>query len=280
MLEITAGGYSLSGVSVGGLYTALKVKQLSALLDVGFAARSFAGVDNLFLSHGHADHIGALNAVLGLRGLLRKSRLRVFLPAEIQEPVTQVLSTLSGLQRYDLTIDAVPVRPSDEFELRADLSVRAFRTYHPVPSVGYQFFQRVNKLRPEYRHLSGNTIAELRQKGEPLFDTQERLEFAYATDTLVSVLSDHPSLFRTKVLVLECSFLDDRKDLEKSRAGCHIHLDELLEHAERFENEALVLMHFSQLYSPSEVHEILRRRCPRQLFERIVAFAPQHGDWP
>jgi ribonuclease Z len=89
-----------------------------------------------------------------------------------------------------------------------------------------------------------------------------------------------PSLLDTKVLILECSFLDDRKPLAAAHAGGHIHLDDLLERADAFRNEAIVLMHFSQMYSPVEVHRILERRCPRPLWERIVVFAPSQGPWP
>jgi ribonuclease Z len=82
------------------------------------------------------------------------------------------------------------------------------------------------------------------------------------------------------VLVLECTFLDGRKPLADARAGCHIHLDELIERAHLFRNEAVVLMHFSQIYRPGEVREILERRLPEPLRSRVVAFAPQAEDWP
>ena len=65
-----------------------------------------------------------------------------------------------------------------------------------------------------------------------------------------------------------------------AHAGGHIHLDELLERASEFENEALVLMHFSQMYAPAEVHAILERRCPSVLRRRLVVFAPSSGPWP
>jgi ribonuclease Z len=170
--------------------------------------------------------------------------------------------------------------PGDEQGLRPDLHVRAFRTHHTGPSLGYQFFSRVQKLRPEYLSLSGREIAERRKRGDDLFALEERLELAYATDTLIRVLDTVPSLLSTRVLILECSFLDERKPLSTAHAGGHIHLDELLERADAFRNEAIVLMHFSQMYSPVEVHRILERRCPRALWERIVVFAPSKGPWP
>jgi len=39
-------------------------------------------------------------------------------------------------------------------------------------------------------------------------------------------------------------------------------------------------MHFSQMYTPEEVHRTLERRCPRALWERLVVFAPSRGHWP
>jgi ribonuclease Z len=281
LTTVEAGPYKIRGVSVGGVYTALHVPQLDVLLDVGIAPRSFGGIDNLFLSHGHADHVGALMSLLGLRGLIRKGALRIFLPEQIMADLRTALEAMSRLQRWDLAVEWVPMAPGVEAKLRTDLSVRAFPTFHPVPSLGYQFFRRVKKLRPEHAGLSGEEIGRRRKQGdESLFYVEEHLELAYATDTLVRVLDETPSIGTSRVLIIECSFLDEKKSLEASRAGCHIHLDELLEHADALKNEHIVLMHFSQIYRPREVREILEKRCPKELLERLVVFAPNRKHWP
>ena len=87
LTTVTAGPYTIRGLSLAGIHTSLFVRELDALFDVGIAARSNAAAANLFLSHGHADHCGALVALLGIRGLMRLPPPRVFLPAEIAEPV-------------------------------------------------------------------------------------------------------------------------------------------------------------------------------------------------
>ena len=271
MTTVRAGGYTIRGISLGGVYTTLFVDELGALFDVGIAARSFAATDHLFLSHGHADHVGGLIALLGIRALHgKKTAPRVYLPEEISDTLVRQLAIASEMQRYPLTIDPVPLAPGDEVQFRSDRWVRAFRTHHPVPSLGYQFLSRVKKLKPEFKDLPGSEIGRRRKAGEPLFDILERYELAYATDTLARVLDTAPNLRETKTLILECTFLDERKALVDSRRGCHIHLDELIEYADQIENETLVLMHFSQLYSPAEVHRILSNRCPPGLRERIV----------
>lgn len=280
LTRIQAGPYSLSGVSVGGIYTSLHVRQLRLVLDVGMALRGHAGSDTIFLSHGHADHASALGSLLGIRGLQGRPPPRVFMPAEIAEPVCDYLAAMSRAHRFPLTIKCQPMLPGDSLEVRPGLQVRAFRTFHPGPSLGYQFYNRVNKLKTEFLDLPGQEIALRKRRGDNLFVVEERLELAYATDTLIKVLDTEPGLLKSRVLILECSFLDERKTLKDSRSGGHIHLDELLERAEDFENEVLVLMHFSQLYSPSKVHEIIGKRCPPRLLERIVLFAPKQGSWP
>jgi ribonuclease Z len=280
LTTVTAGPFTIKGISVAGIYTSLYVRELGALFDVGIAARTCAGAQNVFLSHGHADHCGALVALLGMRGLMRLPPPQIFVPAELLEDTRAALALFSRGQRYEFDIVAQPVLPGEEYPLRPDLSVRAFRTHHTGPSLGYQFFTRVPKLKPEYRTLPGREIAERRKRDEPIFDYEERLELAYATDTLLSVIETSPSLLTTRVLILECSFLDERKSIASSRAGGHVHLDELLEKASAFENEAIVLMHFSQMYAPAEVHRILKRRCPPSLWERLVVFAPTTGAWP
>lgn len=281
LTEIKAGPYTIRGVSVGGVYTSLHVPELDLLFDVGMPFRSAAAVGTLVLSHAHADHAGALGSLLGIRALHGiKSPLRVVMPAEIVDDVVRALAAMSELQRWPLTIQPIGVEPGDEVPLRKGLVLRAFKTFHPVPSLGYVAVQRVHKLKPEFAHLSGREIAARRQAGELLLDDAEHLELAYATDTLVQVLDHVPAIAAARVLVLECTFLDERKSIEATRAGCHVHLDELLARADQLTCPHLVLMHFSQLYRPADVREILDRRLPAALRARTIAFAPDTGDWP
>ena len=228
--EVRAGPYTIRGVSVGGVYTSLHVPELDLLLDVGIPFRSAAGVGTLLLSHAHADHAGALASLLGIRALHGiKRKLRVVMPAEIVATVHDALAAMSELQRWPLEIDAVGVEPGDEVALRKDLVVRAFKTFHPVPSLGYQVLRRVRKLRAEFVGLPGAEIAARKHAGEALFDDVEHRELAYATDTLIQVVDHEPSILTSRVLILEATFLDDRKPIEAARAGCHVHLDEILE---------------------------------------------------
>ena len=281
LTQVTAGRYTVRGISVGGVYTSLHVPQLDVAFDVGLAPRSFAAVRTLLLSHGHVDHAGALPTLLGIRALHgHATPLRVVMPVEIVPEVRAALDAMTALQRWPLTIDAVGLAPGDEHALRPDLIVRAFRTFHPVPSLGYQLVRRIRKLKAEHRGMPGREIAARRAAGDELFDTIDQPEIAYATDTLVQVLDHSPALYASTVLIIECTFLDERKSLADARAGCHVHLDELIERAELFQNQHVVLMHVSQSYRPDEVAAILDRRLPAALRERVIPFVPDDSRWP
>jgi ribonuclease Z len=277
LTQVQAGGFTVSGVSVGGVYTSLLVSELNLVLDVGIAPRSFVGAPDLFLSHGHADHLGALVTLLGIRGLNKAGPLRIFLPVEIADDLVEGVQRFTHVQGRGLPIEFVGLSPGAEVLVREDLWVRAVRTLHTVPSLGYVFFRRVRKLKPEYFGLAGQEIRERRESGEELTFLVDRPELAYATDTLIEVLEREKALRAARVLILECTFLDERKSRAECREKCHIHLDDIVDRAELLENEHIVLMHFSQLYRPNEVRDILKRRLPPGLVDRVIAFCPDKG---
>lgn len=280
LTRVQAGRYSLQGVSVGGVYTSLFVSELDSIFDIGIAPRSFVGAKHLFLSHGHADHVGSFVSMLGVRGLSRTEAPRTFLPRELHADLAESVAALNRAQRRGVPVTFLPMDPESVEPLYGDLFVRAFRTQHTIPSLGYELFRRVSKLRAEFVGLPPAEIRARRLRGDDLFDESERSEFAYATDTLIDVLDAHPRLYRARTLVLECTFLDDRKGRSECREKGHVHLDEIVERASLFENEAVVLMHFSQLYQPAEVRRVLASRLPEGLRERVVVFAPSSGPWP
>lgn len=280
LAKVRAGALTLEGYSLGGVYTTIAVPELGALFDVGLGLRAYVGYDHLFLSHAHADHVGGLVAWLGLRGLHGRPRAKLYCHPEVVGSLRAMLEAATLLQRYDLGVDFVPMEPGDVVAYRKDVFVRAFRTYHGVPSLGFELFRRVDKLKAAYAGMPGPEIARRKALGEPLFDTVERSELAYATDTLAKFLRDTPHVAKSKVLLMECTFVDDRKSRADSRAGCHVHLDDLLDEDFGIEAEHVVFMHASQLYQPAEYERIVHARAPASFRDRVSAFVPPSRHWP
>jgi ribonuclease Z len=128
------------------------------------------------------------------------------------------------------------------------------------------------KLLPELAGRDGREIAALRERGAPVTRREEIPLLAYPGDCGEEIFDACPELFRARVLLLECSFLLP-EDRDRAREYAHIHLDDVLARADRFENEAVVLTHFSQRYTPEQIRHALRA-IPEPLARRIMPFLP------
>jgi ribonuclease Z len=141
-----------------------------------------------------------------------------------------------------------------------------------VPTVGYLFSEVKHKLLDELAGRTGEEIAALRRKGVEVTRREEIPLLAYPGDCGEEIFDAAPEIFRARVLLLECSFLL-AEDRDRAREYAHIHIDDILARADRFENQAVVLTHFSQRYRTEEIREALRR-LPEPLGRRVVAFLP------
>ena len=82
-----------------------------------------------------------------------------------------------------------------------------------------------------------------------------------------------PEVFRAKVLLLECSFLED-EHRNRANGWGHLHLSDVAERADLFENELLVLTHLTLRTGPSEIRRLIGQRLPPGLAARTVPFLP------
>ncbi len=257
-VELQAGRYTLYGLSIAGCYTSVAVPALDVLFDVGVALRESVRMNHVCLSHGHLDHVGALPALLGMRGLMgRLPPLCIHCPEEIAGELQTAIAAFEKIQHYPLPVQMQPMVPGDVHMLKKGVYVRAIATDHTVPSLGFIVGERVQKLREDLQHKSNEELRLMRLRGHVITEPVERPLLAYTGDSQPIIFEQSPELLRVPTLISECTFLDERKSLEKAHLGKHTHLFELLHYAPQFQNEALVFMHFSQLYREDEVPALL-----------------------
>ncbi len=277
--QINTGSYTIRGVSVAGIYTSFQVPELGVLLDLGICPRTFAGTHDVFLSHVHGDHIGGLAAFLGMRDMLGMPVVRIHAPEEHMLDLDDLIRVTSRIHRYNPSnIRLVPMRAGLDVTLRKNVTVRPFRTWHSMPSLGYQFVLRKEKLRAEFAGLPGEEIGRRRKAGEQMTETTESLELAYATDTMSKVLETAPNLFQSRVTILESTYVEADRTSEHATKVGHMHLRDIAARKLDFKNEHLVLMHFSQSCSPFKTAEYVAEAMAGTT-PAVHTFGTNQVDW-
>jgi ribonuclease Z len=127
-------GYPVEGISIGGQETCVIFPSLSLAFDIGRCPQRAISQDFLFISHAHLDHIGGLPMYVATRGLFRMRPPTIFVPACIADLVARLFEVHRAMDQSELAHKLVPLQVGEEYQLRMDLKVRAFRTYHAIPS--------------------------------------------------------------------------------------------------------------------------------------------------
>ncbi len=226
-----------------------------------------AGAADVFLSHGHLDHALGVPYVLSQRTRHQGVGTRLFCPAAVAAPLEDLIAAAGRLEATDYDYRLTGLSPGDRVDVGRELMVEAFATDHVVPSLGYHLVSRRERLREEHRGRPGPEIARLRTEGAAVTDTVESLLLSYCGDTGAGVFESEPRLYESQVLMVECTFLDERKRASAAEYK-HLHFEDLVERAGRFRNRAIVLHHLSRRHKPSELREAVDRRLP-ELAPRI-----------
>lgn len=269
-VRVTAAGLAIEGVSIAGRESFYKVPAFHALLDFGRAPEDTVPYATVCLTHGHLDHAAGLAHHASRRLLDGLPAARVFVPEEAAADFEGWLAFAQRLERVDYGLHVISARPGASFRLRNDLEMKILPGRHRVPTVGYLFNEVKHKLKEEFSSLSGEKIAALRARGVEVAARQEVPLLAYPGDCGPAVFDAAPELFAARVLLIECSFLLP-EDRDRARAYEHLHLQDFLDRADLFENEAIVLTHFSQRYRVGEIREALRA-LPDPLAGRVIPF--------
>jgi ribonuclease Z len=148
--------------------------------------------------------------------------------------------------------------------------VRPFVSPHRAPCQGYSIWSSHTRLSAEFRGLDQAAIDAARLSGRTITETVDVCEVAFTGDTLIDVVEREEIVRTAKLLIMECTFLDDRVSVADARSTGHVHLDEIAARAPLFRNEAILLTHFSARYTKDEVVALLDRKLPRDLRAKVT----------
>jgi ribonuclease Z len=271
-VRVEAAGIAIEGVSIAGRESFYKLPGFRTLLEFGRAPDDTVAYSTVCLTHGHLDHAAGLAHHASRRRLDGLPPARVFAPEEAVPDLEAWLAISQRLEKVDYHLHVTPAIPGSAFLLRNDLELAVLPGRHRVPTVGYLFREVRHKLKDEFLALRGAEIAALRGRGVEVTRREETPLLAYTGDCGPAIFDAAPELFHVRVLLIECSFLL-AEDLDRARVYEHLHLDDFLERADLFRNEAIVLTHISLRYRAEEIREALSV-LPETLASRTIPFLP------
>jgi len=224
------------------------------------------------LSHTHMDHVGGAGMYVATRSLLNLEPPTILLPRARVEAFGAFISSLRALDDSALEHDAVGIAPGERYRMSKLFEIAPFVTMHPVPSQGYIVYGTKNKLKAQYAGFDGQEIKRLRESGEEISDKIEVPEVAFTGDTTGEWI-DNPSnvdALKAKLLIMECTFIDDSVSKTDAASFGHTHIDDIIARAEKFENEAILLIHFSARYKAEQIKDALHEKLPPSLRQRCT----------
>ena len=269
ILTCRHGGLTIEGYSRAAVQSYWRIPELKIGFDLGAQPWDFMGTPTWLLTHTHLDHVAALPVYVARRRMMRMGPPTIYLPTDAVEDVRRLLLLMQRLDRGRMVCQLNGVKPGDEIELSREHVITPFATTHTIPSVGYVVWERRFKLKEEYHGMPGEQIRDLRLSGVPITREVRVPLGAYTGDTSPGGLDNYPPAYEAKILITELSFIRANHRREKIHKFGHMHLDDLVERADRFRNELIICAHFSTRYHPQEVRRFLDTRLPPKLRQRI-----------
>lgn len=269
ILSMQHGGLTIEGYSRAAVQSYWRIPELKIGFDLGAQPWDFMGTQTWMVSHTHLDHVAALPVYIARRRMMKMEPPTLYLPAEALEDVRRLLLVMQRLDRGRMICQLNGVKPGDEIELSREHVVTVFATTHTIPSVGYIVWDRRKKLKDEYLGLPGDKIRDLRLSGVEVTREVRTPILAYTGDTSPAGLDNCPTLFETKILITELSFIRPGHRREKIHKFGHMHLDDFIERADLFKNELIICAHFSTRYHPQEIRRLIEAKLPANLRGRV-----------
>jgi len=262
-------GLTVEGYSRAAVQSYWRIPELKIGFDLGAQPWDFMGTPTWLLSHTHLDHIAALPVYVARRRMMKMEPPTIYVPAYAVEDIRRLMLVLQRLDRGRMVCNLHGVEAGNEIELSREHVITTFATTHTIPSLGYVVWERRRKLKEEFQGLPGDQIRDLRLSGVEVTREMRIPLVAYTGDTSPGGLDNYPPALQAKILITEMSFVRPNHRREKIHKFGHMHLDDFIERADRFQNELIIVAHFSTRYHPQEVRRIVEARLPAGLRERV-----------
>jgi ribonuclease Z len=278
--------YTITGTSVAALGTCIYIKELRLAFDMGILIDNWVhNTDTVCISHGHCDHIGQLHTHSIRRQFFDSATTPTYIvPKYCIDNFNTLYKAVSGMNVGSYTL---PVKQYEgnhyklltaesiletKHEFRKNFFIQPIKLAHKILDYGYAVIEKRTKLKQEYLSLSGKEIAIMKKEGADIFYDIITTLFAFTGDTCLDAVVASDLLMNSKVLILECTYVDDSVTKEAAKKMGHVHLYSIKENEDKFKNEVIILIHFSQLHTKAQVTEAINKNLSEEFRKKIVLF--------
>lgn len=277
-MSFALAGHEIEAFAVAGLQSCVELPALSVAFDIGFCPRTAVERATVLVTHTHMDHVASIAHHAATRSLLGRLPARYVVPRENLAAIEALFRAYAELDATEHPREVIASSPGAEIPLAKDLVIRPFHSPHRVPCTGYGLWRRFTKLRPDLAGLATAEVARLRREGHEVSVPVETPEVVYTGDTLIDVVEKEEVVRKARLLVMEVTFVGGEIDVAGARERGHVHLDEVAARADLFENEAILLVHFSARYTRDEILRALDEKLPPALRARVTPLLTGHGE--
>jgi len=260
---------TIDGYSRAAVQSYWRVQELKIGFELGASPWSFMGTQFFLVTHAHLDHLAALPVYVARRRMMKMDPPTIYLPADIVDDVWKMLKAWQRLDRGRMVCELVGVKEGDMIDLSREHRFTVFPTKHTVTSVGYIVYDVRKKLKQEFHGLKGDKIRDLRYQGIEVAAESLTPLLCFTGDTAPAGLDAHPDIYLSQVLITEMTFFRPEHRKEKIHKFGHMHLDDILDRADRFQNELIILAHLSTRTHEAEAKRRVDQMLPESLKNRV-----------
>lgn len=264
--------FTLKGISRAGTGTSFILPEIKLAFDLA-QGLSFTYNMNIFLiTHGHMDHAGGIPYVVSQRALMGLTPAPIYVPETLVKPMVNILDIWKKIENFDYEYDIRPALVGEEYKINDFYSFKPFKTVHRVPSQGYTIYTRKKKLLPEFRDLKPEQIKQIKQTGTKVDHLIQKPMFSFTGDTQIEFMDYAPDALKSEVLLMECTYFDESRPVERARKWGHTHLDEIIERIDEISSPNILLTHSSSKYTFKALNKILNNRLSASQRSKVWLF--------
>lgn len=261
----------LVGYSVAGITTSIAFPEADVCFDVAQGLPFQIPFPTILITHGHMDHASGLPYIIAMKNMQSQPIPNIYMPESLVSPMNDIMKIWAKIDQHTYKFNFMKVENGRDYPLKGSYFFRPFPTYHRVPSHGYTIYEKKKTLKAEYKNLSPSELGNLRRQGVVLDEHTNEPVLSFSGDTKIEFL-EHEQVQKSRVLVMEVTYWDQKKSVENAREWGHIHIEELLPRIEKLKCEKIVLIHASARYTTKYLEEILDARLPEHLKGRVTLF--------